>query len=63
MPAKRPDNDKPMLAYAFTLKTPYNDKTSPRGNIGLSLSGRFERVAPAVRLRNKRESCGYRRSQ
>jgi len=33
--------------YAFTLKTPYNDKTSPRGNIGLSLSGRFERVAPA----------------
>ena len=32
--------------YAFTLKTPYNDKTSPRGNVGLSLSGRFERVAP-----------------
>ena len=24
-----------------THKTPYNDETSPRGNIGLSLSGRF----------------------
>ena len=30
-----------MLSYTFTLKTPYNDKTSPRGNVGLSLSGRF----------------------
>ena len=51
------------VGYAFTLKTPYYDKTSPRGNVGLSLSGRFECVAPAVRLRNKQESCGYRRSQ
>ena len=28
-----------------THKTPYNDKTSPRGNIGLSLSGRFAGIS------------------
>ena len=63
MPAKRPINGGTKLAYAFILKTPYNEKTSPRGNVGLSLSGRFERVAPAGSGSRLRESCGYRRSQ
>ena len=34
-----------LIDYVDTHKTPYNVETSPRGNIGLSLSGRFAGIS------------------
>jgi hypothetical protein len=34
-----------LIDFVDTHKTPYNDETSPRGSIGLSLSGRFAGIS------------------